>query len=689
MTISFDALEDDCGVRVRDASEGEQFPLYTDRPVDPTPAATADFAMPVDAAVAVDARELRLAVYGDAVFWRDGEVVHHADGPETAEWLARDTYEVGLTQPGSKLYVRVRDAAVTARFDDGRTALEADRRTRFVLGVRSHHETPAGTVTVSEDPRDVMAGVSAFGSALKTLSPDRSWPTLRGHPPALEFGDGLDVPEAVEPPETGVTLEVPPEYGPIFTVAPLAFYLGASVEPGTEPRLLAADAVHEFDAAGLAAGVRDALEHVFTLDCVVRAAGLHPFRTATADDLDERVDLDYEALFEVPLAERTAAYLEVPRSATAGLLDWHYTADVAPEPRYAPALPYLADDLALVRSPPPAPEPVTLSPRPDALTDADAAVARSTAASTSPVEVVDPADADTPGHSWVGPGDAVRAANPTVGSYRRALEYPEDGDGPLDVHVVYNDARLDGSDESAYDTHPYQETEVTTWRNLGTAELREVLYDDADFLHFVGHVTEAGMVCRDGVLDARTLARTGVAAFFLNGCRSYEQGRALLTAGAVGGVVTVDDVADVNACQVGRTVATLLDAGYSLYATLETLERTGLDAERYTVLGDGRFAARKTVSSSPILFEFETAKIDPDADRLPLSIYRYPSEQNSVGAVTTYTYIDAASRVQSASVTETTVEWAELAAYLDDSGIPTLLDGDIRLTDDLSVADFR
>ena len=689
MTIHVDALDGEHGLHVRDTVEGEPFPLYTDRAVDPTPASTDGFTMPVDAAVAVEARELRMPTFADAIFWRDGEAVHRAESGESPERLPQGTYEVDFSPPDAKLYVRVEDAAPTTRFADGRSVLETEAATRMVLGIRSHHETPAGTVTTTDDPRDLMAAMSTFGSALKTQSPDRSWPTLRGHPPAIERGDTLNVPSAVAAPETGVRIEVPPECGAIFTVAPLAYYLGATIEPGSRPRIVAAGCSRDLCVDALAESVRSVLEHVFALDCAVRTAGVYPFRTTVVTELEERVALDYERLFALPLAERTAEYLEIPRSATEGLLDWHYTADVEADSAYAPVLPYLLDDLALVRSSPRRASEVDLTPSPNALQSTDGALARSASATApTPHSVVVPADAETPGHSWIAPGHAVQASNPTVGSFRRDLSVSA-ADGALDVHVVFNDARLQQGDVSLFDSHPYRETDVRVSHDLSTAELREALYEDVDYFHFVGHVTDSGMVCPDGALDTRTLARTGVKAFFLNGCRSYEQGRALLTAGAAGGLVTVDDVADDDARSVGEITATLLSVGFPLYGILDALDLAGTPADRYTILGDGQSSVRQSHSNISILHAFDTDAIQTASEAWPVSIYHYPHGNSGIGGMTVYSHTDTPTAVYDASVRETTLPQSALEKFFADSGIPTLVDGEVHLTDDLSVEQFR
>ena len=679
MTIQFDTTDADRSLRVRDTVESEQFTLRADRTLTPASASTDEFAMPVDAAIAVEAGELHFPVYRPAVFLRDGEVVHRTEDDESSEWLDAGTYEVDASPPGAKTYVKVCDAAVRASFDDDHTVLEVDPAARLVVGVRSHHERPAGTVTTTEDPRDVMAAVSTFGSALKTHSPDRSWPTLRGHPPALELGRSLDVPEAIETPDTGVTVEVPPAYGSIFTVAPLAYYLGATVEAGPEPRLRATGATRAFDPDALARDVRKTLEHLFVLDGVVRTVGVYPFRHEQAETLEERVDLDYERLFDLSLDERTAAYLDVPRSATDGLVGWHLTADVAPEPRYAGALPYLVDELALIRSPPPEPAPAARSPDPDAL----ARTGRTT--TSTPAGVVVPDPVDTPGHAWVGEGFAVDAANPTVGSFRRGFEWPA-GDGSLDVHVVYNDQRLDAPDELAYDTHETEDTDVRVSHSLTTAELQDALSTETDFLHFVGHVTERGMVCPDGELDLRTLPTTGVEAFFLNGCRSYEQGFALLTAGAAGGIVTVDDVEDEVAGRVGRDAAMLLDTGFPLYGVLDALGETGTDTSRYTVLGDPTVSLR--YPSSGIAVIWHAVSDDQSDTDVACASSLYPAGQDGLGAMTAPNYGSPGWLLGSAREPAHTLAHGDLADFLDVEAGPLLVDGRLRRPDDLSVDDL-
>lgn len=97
---------------------------------------------------------------------------------------------------------------------------------------------PAATVTVPETIEGVMRVVSVLGSALKTRCPGRSFPTLRGHPPLLELGETVDIPESIAVPDTGVTLELPAACEYVYPASSLAYYLGADLQPAGTPALV-------------------------------------------------------------------------------------------------------------------------------------------------------------------------------------------------------------------------------------------------------------------------------------------------------------------------------------------------------------------------------------------------------------------------------------------------------------------
>jgi len=238
---------------------------------------------------------------------------------------------------------------------EGSVKIEFDGEIPVEVGARSYHSAPANTITVADDPEAFMEAVSAFPSALKTTSPERAWPTLRGHSPRIERGDELAIPDGLDVYDTGVRIEVPPEYGQIYTVAPLAFYLGADVVQGHTAKLIADSGVFRRlgdDAETVGECVEALLKRVFLLDSVVRTEELYPKELHERKQFESHVDLDFAALYDASLAERLQTYLSVPDEAIDAIESpWHRITYVEsePGPETAELLPYVVNDLSLVK----------------------------------------------------------------------------------------------------------------------------------------------------------------------------------------------------------------------------------------------------------------------------------------------------------------------------------------------------
>ena len=606
--------------------------------------------------------------------------------------------------------VRYDDRYPTVSFDGGADRIE--------IGARSRHETPAGTVTVTEDPADVAAGISTFGSALATTSVERSFPTLRGHPPLLELGEGFEVPPLVERVETGVELAVPFEYGPLFSAAPLAYYLGATIRESDRPSLEAGGRSYRLptEHEDAAAELGRLLRHCFTLDCATRAcsSGLYDVDLQVHESLTARLDPPWTEWYGMDLADRTAAYLDVPLAATEGAVGWPQTADVRPVAGNASILPFLAADLSTVRSPPPAPtvpngggstplDEFVRNEQPTAFTrDAersggglggtDDAMARDT--SRSPTQnvteedeaVVSPRPAESTSLAWVGPGYPMRAAKPTVAAYRRRLDRTPSADLTIDVTVVCNDERMTEEADDVYGFRDHVVFEVTQNGDLTVEELRDLLRREHDFLHYIGHVDERGVECADGFLDLRSLSDTGVDAFLLNACTSYRQGMALVEAGALGGVVSLTELPNSLATQVGRDLARLFDAGFPLDAALDVVARGPFAGSSYTIVGDPRVQLCQCATGAPIIAEITGT----DPDRFRIRPRYYPTRSFGLGTManphfeaSTKQYIASGDRTESWSDADTFSSFLKLAR------IPLVIDHEIHWTDELSLADVR
>lgn len=701
VNVGFEAI--DGGLRIDDRIESVTYEIGLDGD-SVEPAETDPFRVPLTRAVDVTTSELVFPTLPE-IFAYCGDEVAFDVTPGGCSEADAGTYELDVSAVRLKLYVRVVDSPVTVDARGDETVVDFGAPTRVRIGVRSLHEHPAGTVTIDDTPRSLMRAVSTFGSALKTTSPERSFPTMRGHPPTIERGERFEAPNHLEPPETGVRIEVPPRYDTVYAVSSLAYYLGATVAPGSTPRLVVGDRAFDFPYDDVARSANAVLRHCFVLDCVVRTEGIYPIDLAERATVLDRVDLDPAALYDRSLAARTAAYLDVPLDVTDDVFAWHLTADIEPSIERAPLLPYLVNDLPFVRSP--APDADVASETPDPATvseffrsaDIDAFV-RSTRADDAdggettdrPADadgcVVSPVDAETVGHAWVGDDYPRGASKPTIESYRRQLGRRVGEDTVIDVTVVCNDPEMREEAADLYGFRDMIDFDIETCFDLSVAETRALLETDTDFLHFIGHITEAGIRCHDGILDARGLDAVGADAFILNGCRSYAQGMALVEAGALGGVVTLADVYDHVATTVGRSVARLLDAGFDLYGALHVATESVAVDSPYTIVGNGGVTLCQYPFGSPKIAVIDTD--DLGTETVTVSIRNYITRNVGPGIFTTSFLSDSAERyLSSPSDHFFEVPYERLDDVLSSGRSPILVDGDLRWSDELNVSEIR
>lgn len=647
MTVSFEPLADETGMVVVDSVERRRCVLRTPTAVDPTPVPDADdrFRRPVDGAGAVDVADLSLASVPD-VYVRDGDGQVVAEPkPGTEAELPRGVYSIELSAP-IKLYLLV-EAAPRIAIDADRVRFAFDGERSVLVGARSYHTRPAATIETTEAPVDVMAAVSRFGSALKTTSPERSYPTLRGHPPAVTLGDELSVPDRLTAPDTGLRLELPATRRAAYAAASLAYYLGADVVPGEEPRLVTDQGFEHSlaDEDGLERALERVLKQVVFLDCLVRTEGYYDVDLHELAAIEPVADLDRSlaALYDEPLARQVAAYLSVPFSTVEPHIpQWSMAAHVAPDPERVGALPFLAADLAVVRSA----RGERLSPaaiRSTVLADylgAEISTDSPPGSGSGPAgagadgvgpDVIRPERMDAVEQTWFAEGIPLGASKGLPAAFHNRLDrQPEPGD--IDIAVVANgevgSGERDGVSEM-YGSRDELPFDVTVRSDVTTTELVDVLTAGVEFFHYIGHVDDEGLRCRDGALDIGSLDEVRVDAFLLNACRSYEQGRRLVAAGSVGGAVSFSDVSDGGAVEVGRTVARLLNLGFPLRAALTVARGRSLVGGQYLVVGDGSVDIAPDENGMPILCRVVTA----DEDAYDLTVRTHLPSEGGMGSV--------------------------------------------------------
>ncbi|MFD1562880.1 hypothetical protein ACFR99_04885 [Haloarchaeobius amylolyticus] len=634
MTISFAETTAPTGLEVSDSIEQRRLQIETPGSVSFDSSEPAQFCFPVDRTCRLETDELAFnQLYSVTVHDETGRTEASFDASETSRLEDRPQF-VGLSGP-IKLYCRI-DAPGTIDIGLTSITITTDRETTIELGARSLHDQPRGTITTPPDIDSMMDAVSALPSALQTTSPERTWPTLRGHPPLIELGNQLDIPDTVDRPDSDISVTVPREYSSLYQVAPLAFFLGATIQPGEEPALetprfeqpLSTGRAFEDEVA-------DLLKRFFFLDCLVRTEGVFQYDLLERSALEADLPFDVATTYDLPLADRLERYLEVPFDVLEPHIPrWPLTAHVPAEPESATLLPFIVNELGIVRDT----RSRTLASIPNTESTTSQLVRSTTARSSTPGPnepqfVVPAVTGEAVEHAWFGDGVPQQASKATLEAYRNQLQHREPVES-IELLLVCNDARMmDEHDllDGSYGNRSDLPFEIDSEFGVDTDRLAALLTDGGyDFFHFIGHATEDGLRCPDGELDVRTLESVDVGVFFLNACRSYEQGLALTRRGAFGGVSTYADVINEQAVTAGETMARLLNRGFPLRGALEIARENSMLGDQYLIVGDGSTDIAQSDGCAPMLVE-----VDPrDDDAFDFSVTSYSTKEFTLGTVT-------------------------------------------------------
>jgi hypothetical protein len=683
--ITFRPTENPPGIEVVDEIERRRQVLYMSRTPAPEPADTKQFQFPVTEAASVRTKEL----YSNQVI---GVYVRDSSQSMVANVIDNDSVSLGdetwtLELDGHvKTYLRV-DGPVDIRSGTEQTRIKFEEPTAVTVGARSRHEQPAATITTTADPHDVSRAIESFSSALKTTSPERSYPSLRGHPPRVEFGDTLDIPDDLKPPETDVRLELPMDFSKLFVAAPLAFYFGAEIVPSENPRLTTATGFsYQFDESGFESDVVKVLKHVFLCDCVTRTAGLYNLDLHERKRIESLVPWDFDKLYEQPLAEQLETYLRVPYERIEPVVPkWQLATHVEPTARSVPMLPFLLNNLSIIYTaskgvgdaPPSSESSKKVFTRSDKVTrhlDGDSSTNRN---------YVSPNRSRGLEQAWVGEQVPIGASKLTREAVENRLERRLKRDD-IAITVVLNDMAMETEQKDALDTYGGRddfEVDVTTRENLTVSELRSVLTEECDFLHFIGHTDRGGLHCADGKLDIDTVEQTGVETFLFNACDSYTQGLALVEAGAIGGIVTLSDIVNDAAVRIGQQIGKLLNLGFPLQQALEIVRSNETLGRPYIIVGDGGVNVVQSQSAVPNLLDITRAE-----DDFLLTYRSFPTAELGMGALTSPNLDQGSDYYLTSGELDTfNLTKAELNEFLELENSPVRVDGDLYWSDELDL----
>lgn len=567
---------------VRDEAGGGMVVVDVDDSASLTPATDAWFDVPVDDAVSLETSAIEFR-QGTSVEIRGEEGEHY--GSVNGEFTADSGTFIDITAV-VKLLAYVEGAAMTGRLVGDEQSpqsllVEFDEPTQVVVGARSFHEEPTATMTVPDDPEALMEAASYLGSSIKEWSAERSWPTLRGHPPAIEVGAERRIPDGLSKPDPDVTVTVPPDIASVLRVTPLAHYFGADVVPGDRAELhIGSQHVEPLGAgADLEQSVDDLLVHALVLDSLVRIGGYYSLPRYEYDELAPELPFYPPELYDEPIHRQLLEYLEVSYGTVAPYApDWPAVGWLRPRAEDAAAVPYLSSTLSRIHV-------------------AEDGVPR------RPSTLGKPIDLST---SPSVPRNA--AALPPAARERANAHERQPSDGASVLVVGWEPPDSDAFAATDWDRFELGDSDPSaTYRPSVTRdELRTLLAEPYAHVHYGNRVSEDGFVCSDGVLAFDDFPASTV------GSLSFQWRRSSIA--PLAGVLDAASVATLTdeslPLETVQQFAVYLIVGRSV-ATSARL--AGIEGVRF--LGDATLAAvRRPIGHSPFIYHIE--QVGPDEYRL-------------------------------------------------------------------------
>jgi len=383
--------------------------------------------------------------------------------------------------------------------------------------------------------------------------------------------------------------------------------------------------------------VERVLKQVFFLDCITRTEGFYPVNLHERNAIEDQVDLNFEYLYDQPTGQRLRKYLEVPFSILKPHLpQWKLTANIISTPANVEIIPFLVNDLAIIR--PANRDEVFKSQSLNRYTDEftrscsliRSSGVRSRSGETNHPDVVDLKESDSLEQTWVGDGVPMGASKAVIDAFfNRLNRTPIEGD--IEITVICNDPEMSAERDIVGKIYGSRETlpfDVELFKEIPKKQLKDILESDIDFLHYIGHIDDNGFECDDGYFDAGDLENSGVDAFFLNACSSYRQGEKLLKAGSICGIVTLQEVINSGAERIGETLAKLLNCGYPFRSAVNIAKNRSIMGGHYIVLGDGSLDIVQSQSGNPVY-----CKLNKKNDDYYLTYLTFPARGGELGAI--------------------------------------------------------
>ncbi len=466
-------------------------------------------------------------------------------------------------------------------------SLEFDKETEIIFGVRSYHKRPEFTIKVTRDLGDIANAISLLSSSMKTDTCERSYPTLRGHPPLIEISDHFEVPDNLKKFSSDVEICVPEKLEYLYTVAPLAYYLIADIRFG-EPKIVSNGFEHYFPKLpNFEDEVNWILQKIFFLDCLVRSAGLYKLNLKELKVVKD-LELDINELYYRNIRRQLPIYLNISDEKLKDHMPkWHLSSYVKPQFQSLKSLPFLLNNLSLIYLPKYEP----ISEREIIKLSLQEFFRGNLFDNANDKIIGRPFLKESQNHLWVSDEVAIDSTKSNEEAFFNQLKYNGKEKKKIEIGLVLNDAKMVEEKESVKDIYKIRKDiplKTKIFEFLSKEELSDLFARGFDLVHYIGHC-DNGFVCNDGSLRVREIESNNTPAFFLNACKSYEEGEDLIKKGSVAGIVTLFRVCNEEALKIGYNFSRLLSIGFSIGKAIELARLSSIYGRDYLVLGNSEY----------------------------------------------------------------------------------------------------
>ncbi|MEE9593769.1 MAG: hypothetical protein V3V92_00030, partial [Candidatus Hydrothermarchaeales archaeon] len=407
----------------------------------------------------------------------------------------------------------------------------------------------------------------------------------------------------------GVTIRIPKKLHYLYVASPLIFYLLADVDFG-EPAILCEGGYEQplpkfprFEDS-----IAEVLEKVFFMDCMVRNSGLYKLEMYELEAL-KTTGLDLNELYNLRISEQLPRYMSIPTEKLRPYMPtWHLASYVEPKVERARALPFLLNSLSTIHLP----RSVKISPKDVTKLSVCELFRGNVLEEVTEKSIAKPVLKSAQHHLWLSREKPIDAAKADVDAFYNQLKYRADKD-LIEVALVLNDAKMIDERkmvEGIYSKRKEVPLRIKIFDFLKKDELAGVFQKGYDLVHYIGHCEERGLQCSDGFLRARDIPKNNTPTFFLNACKSYEEGMDLIRTGSIGGVITLYYVPNAQALKIGYTFSRLLSYGFPMGEAIRLAKMGRISGRDYLVLGNEGYSLIQGDTNMSVVHEITESEDD-------------------------------------------------------------------------------